>query len=173
MKKLISTLIFLCLTIQLNSYTFKRKEVISINHKNNLLIEVTEHIKKYECYRSKPYVLNKKWYIGYGHLILHNENFTSIDENEATKLLIKDLQSNININNLNFEGVIDLKYNQLLAISLLTYNIGVTKFKTYDLYDSIMNKKDCSIWLKYCHFRSKKHKKLLERRIFEYKLFNN
>ena len=173
MKKLISIIIFLCLTIQLNSYSFKRKEVVSINLIDNLLNQAINHIKEYECFKSKPYLLNKRWYIGYGHLILKNETFTSITEEEATTLLIKDLNSNMNINNLNFEGVIDLKYNQLLAISLLTYNVGVSKFKSFDLCDSIVENKDCSIWINYCYFKNKKHKKIMERRKFEYKLFIN
>lgn len=159
------------MTIQLNSYTFKRKEVIEkYSHIELIDSYIIDHIKEYEQFKSKPYKLGGFWLIGYGHLITKNEKFTTITEEEATRLLMKDLLNNIKINRV---VVKYSNFNQLLAISLLTYNVGVGKFQSYKLFDSINENKDCSIWLNYCYFNNKKHKKLLERRKFEYELFKN
>ncbi|MEQ9921031.1 lysozyme [Pectobacterium brasiliense] len=73
-----------------------------------------------------------KWTIGYGHLILQNENFDNgITLQEADLLLRQDLktaetgvQHYVNV---------DLNGNQFGALTSFTYNLGVNSLKTSTL----------------------------------------
>ncbi|MER3385452.1 lysozyme [Pectobacterium aroidearum] len=73
-----------------------------------------------------------KWTIGYGHLILPNENFDNgITPQEADLLLRQDLKTAEN-------GVqhyvnVDLNGNQFGALTSFTYNLGVNSLKTSTL----------------------------------------
>lgn len=94
--------------------------------------QAIELIKKFEGLRLETYLCdaNKKT-IGYGHVILPNENYTKITEQEAEAILKKDLKK--------FEDAymtyvtVGLKPNQIAALISLMFNIGVTAFKNSTL----------------------------------------
>ena len=129
-----------------------------------------EHIKQYEDLRLKPYTLGNHQYIGYGHQIKKNEKYllNGISVMQADSLLHSDYMAAIKWvhNKLNLYG------NQVLAVSLLVYNMGTTRVANSTLYDMIKFEQPLyDQWLKYNKFNGKPHKKLSERREYELKLF--
>lgn len=173
MKFLIILTFFLLLNLSTSNRIYKRIELKQLNH---IVIpeQIIKHVKKYESYSGIKYYLNKDVYIGYGHKIKKNEQFDSITESQATELLIKDFLINYEIINKKLNNLhINLNQNQKLALTLLAYNCGPYKVFKWNLFDSIINNKDCTIWLEYCYFNNKRHKNLFKRRLFEYNLFKN
>jgi lysozyme len=86
-------------------------------------------IKKYEGFSDKEYICPAgKPTIGYGHVILPNEHFSSsITKEEAEILLKKDLQPREK--SLNILVKVNINQNQFDALMSLIYNIGVANFK--------------------------------------------
>lgn len=170
---IISILILSSLVVNSNKLTKRKevflKEITVISHKI-IPDSIIQHIKDYEQFRAKSYYLGKAHYIGYGHLIRSNETFDSITEQQATNILIQDFLEIYNIINKETK-LLFLKKNEKIALTMLAYNVGYYKIKKWRLWDSIVNKRDCSIWLNYCYFNQKKHLGLYKRRLFEYKLF--
>jgi len=86
-------------------------------------------IKKFESFSDKEYICPAgKVTIGYGHVILPNEHFSSsITKEEAEILLKKDLQPREK--SLNILVKVNINQNQFDALMSLIYNIGVANFK--------------------------------------------
>jgi len=86
-------------------------------------------IKKFEGFSDKEYICPAgKVTIGYGHVILPNEHFSSsITKEEAEILLKKDLQPREK--SLNILVKVNINQNQFDALISLIYNIGVANFK--------------------------------------------
>jgi lysozyme len=86
-------------------------------------------IKKFEGFSDKEYICPAgKPTIGYGHVILPNEHFSSsITKEEAEILLKKDLQPREK--SLNILVKVNINQNQFDALMSLIYNIGVANFK--------------------------------------------
>ena len=89
-------------------------------------------IKKFEGFSANEYICPAgKITIGYGHVILPSEHFTTITEDEAIELLKKDLESReIELNKL---IKVSLFQNQFDALISLVYNIGMSNFKSSTL----------------------------------------
>ena len=86
-------------------------------------------IKKFEGFSDKEYICPAgKPTIGYGHVILPNEHFSSsITKEEAEILLKKDLQPREK--SLNILVKVNINQNQFDALMSFIYNIGVANFK--------------------------------------------
>ena len=130
-----------------------------------------EHIKQNEGFKSNVYISFNNKYIGYGHLIKKNEHYIKISEHQATEILKKDLNSCLKIM---FDNT-KLKSNKLLALGLLSYNLGVGKVLYYIKTHDILNNYEKT--LNYCKYKvdgNVKHsEKLKKRRLFEYNLWAN
>ena len=158
--------------VSLQEIVIKERRIWTVK---NLPDSVIEHIKYHEKYMPEPYRLgeDKSLYIGYGHQILPGERYEYITEEKATELLKKDLIKNINSMIVVYKNKNpQLSSNQLLALGMLGYNCGPYKILKWSLHDSIMSNGDCSIWVRYCCFNGKPHKKIRQRRIFELSIYN-
>jgi lysozyme len=87
-------------------------------------------IKKYEGLRLKKYLCPaQKWTIGYGHVILKNENLVIITKEKAEELLQSDLEKTYN-SILKVIKNIKLNENQINALISFVFNIGSGAFAT-------------------------------------------
>lgn len=123
-------------------------------------------IKHFETFKSEPYELNNKFYNGYGFLILEPAN---ISKDDANKLLIDKFT------NLHNEIKKDV-YNEKKAylLTLIAYNIGLYKLKSYDIYKKA-NVKKYNFDIDYLNinkFNGKIHKGLNDRRLKELNTIN-
>ena len=89
-------------------------------------------IKQFEGFSAKPYVCaGGRWTIGYCHVILPDETFTEITEDEAIVLLSRDVME--------AEGAVDilvkvpLNQNQFDALVSFVYNLGSGNLKSSTL----------------------------------------
>lgn len=69
--------------------------------------------------------------IGYGHVVLPNENFTTITEEEAEELLRKDIA--IAEDAINRYVKVPLTQNRFDALVSFVFNVGVKAFKSSTL----------------------------------------
>ena len=97
-------------------------------------------IKKFEGFSDKEYICPAgKVTIGYGHVILPNEHFSSsITKEEAEILLKKDLQPREK--SLNILVKVNINQNQFDSLISLIYNIGVENFKQSTLLKFVNDK---------------------------------
>lgn len=90
-----------------------------------------DKIKQYEGLRLTRYLDSAGLpTIGYGHLIVAGENFTTITESFASMLLIKDLES-AEAKVKKYVGT-PINQNQFDALVSLVFNIGTAAFKNAD-----------------------------------------
>jgi len=145
-----------------NKFYIKIDSII-INVKINKTIDVLKHYEKYE---STPYYSNNYWYIGYGHMILKGEHFTTLTEKQADSLFKVDFEKHKKqiTKYLNKDTKIEYVY----LCTMLAFNIGVYKVKNYDIVKYINENKDVEIikdkYIQYCINEGNLHKGLLERR---------
>jgi len=111
---------------------------------------VVSHIKQYEGLHT-----NDPLYIGYGHKI---KNKSELSITNYDSLLRADLMSNLAY----FKGNKDS-----LALSVLSYNIGVTKVLKSSLMKEFDRNKRESIWVSYCYYNGKPVRSIKERRQWE------
>jgi lysozyme len=86
-------------------------------------------LKAREAFRAKPYGDAGKWAIGYGHQLVAGDGLTTssvLDEEAATRLLLRDLISRENA--INSKVTVPLTQNQYDALVSLIYNIGIGAF---------------------------------------------
>lgn len=133
-----------------------------------------ELIKSFEGFESKPYYCSAgKLTIGYGHVILPKESFTSLTKEEAEILLAKDLEK--------FESfvknmvTVELTQHQFDALVSFCFNLGPVNLKKSTLLKKI-NKKDfegaSKEFSKWVFASGKKLAGLVRRREAEASLFN-
>jgi GH24 family phage-related lysozyme (muramidase) len=129
-------------------------------------------IKKSEGFRATIYNCPAgQATIGYGHMALPGEKFTSITESQADSLLKVDFQKRMDF------LPITMEYHKKLAIAHFIWNLGYGKYLKTRLKTLVDSGKpiDQEI-LKYCHYRNNgkwvKSKWLLKSRIYELNLYN-
>lgn len=84
-------------------------------------------IKEKEDFSAIPYLCPaKKWTIGFGHVILAGEYFTSITQQEAEILLRKDIV--IAENCINKAVKVPVSQNQFDALVSFVFNVGCDAF---------------------------------------------
>lgn len=96
----------------------------SIEHNaDSILFEkAIEHLKEYEGYRSEVYIdVDGSRTIGYGHHLLEDEYYTTVNKEFATSVLKKDLTQRVNT----IKEKYNLDYKESLALGLFAYNIGM------------------------------------------------
>ncbi len=100
--------------------------------------EGLELIKEFEGFSPTVYKCSaNKSTIGYGHLILPKEKFTTITKEDATTILQKDLK--LAVDSVNVLVDIELTLNQFSALVSFVYNLGGGSFASSTLRD-VVNK---------------------------------
>lgn len=95
-------------------------------------------IKNSESFSPVPYLCPaKKWTIGYGHVILANEHFDSITEQEAEELLRQDIGATESC--INNSVTVSLSQNQFDALVSFVFNIGCAAFKQSTMLQLLNN----------------------------------
>ena len=125
-----------------------------------------EYITQFEGYSATVYKDSAGLpTIGYGHLLLPGEQFTTLTKEDALDLLRHDLQR--------FEAIVDatLPHNQRMALVSLAFNIGVHAYKTSTLLKVIQAGGDryevTTQWLRWKYAGGKVIKGLQNRRLVE------
>lgn len=131
------------------------------------------HIKGWEGFKPNVYDdAGGKATIGYGHLILPYERFSTISESEAVRILVKDLSDAENTVNEAVE--VPLTQNQYDALVSFVFNVGGGAFRRSTLLKKI-NAGQLSAakteFLKWVKAGGKKVDGLVNRRIADAKLF--
>lgn len=135
-------------------------------------------IKRYESYSPKPYLCPAGYNtIGYGHLIPANVNYNFVSIETANQLL----QSDIEIVEKALNKLIDIPItqNQFDALISLVFNWGVGNFEKSEGLKLLNQGKfdECakeffSIEEGVVNIKGKKSQGLINRRIFELKIWN-
>lgn len=133
-----------------------------------------ELIKSFEGFKNAPYYCPSGILtIGYGHVILKHEKYNRISENDAHKILEKDLlkiEKSV-INNIN----ISLSQEQFDALVSLTFNIGCGSLQRSSLRQKI-NRESAILdiqneFLKWIYVKGRIMQGLIRRRKLEYELY--
>ena len=133
-------------------------------------------IADYESFYSEPYrgLDSQNQTIGYGHVIMIDENFTSITSDEAKALLETDLTSFIHLVNTMVLGL-TLSQNQFDALVSFAYNCGVTALNNSTLLKDIKAgatdetiKEDFLMW---CNCNGERALGLYRRRFDEFEMY--
>jgi lysozyme len=84
-------------------------------------------IKQHESFSAIPYLCPaKKLTIGFGHVVLPNESFTTITETQALEILRKDVS--IAENCINKTVKVPLSQDQFDALVSFVFNVGCNAF---------------------------------------------
>ena len=142
------------------------------------ILMAIEALKYLEGFSSKVYKCSAGVKtIGYGHTIKEGERFTTINQKEALKLLEDDVKYFLDeIKKLINEKQYNLlNENQICALIVFVYNIGVSNFsksmllKKINIGDSLIS--IASEFDKWIYVRGIKHLGLITRRSAEKELF--
>lgn len=130
-------------------------------------------IKFYEGWSATPYICPAGYLtIGWGHMILKNEKFTSITKEEGTQILINDLRTAENAVARLIKVPITL--NQYSALTSFTFNLGGGVLQNSTLR-SKLNRKEYddagAQLLRFVFAGGKKLPGLIKRRQDEYNLY--
>ncbi len=135
--------------------------------------EGLELIKKFEGFSAKVYPCSAgKATIGIGHLILPNEKFTTITEQQAIEILNKDLK--IAIDAVNSLVTTKLTHNQFSALVSFIFNLGSKAFRDSTLRTVINTAEHLQVpeqLVKWKYAGGKPLKGLLLRRLAEATLY--
>lgn len=140
--------------------------------KQKLFDEAINYLKKSEGFSNSIYRCpGGKLTIGFGHQVLIcSKKIITLKEGE--ELLTSDFLYFKNyiekdLNNLK------LSENQIIGLSLFTFNVGITNYKKSTLRKMVLAqvKIDKEI-IKWCHIKGKVNSSLLKRREFELELYN-
>jgi peptidoglycan hydrolase-like protein with peptidoglycan-binding domain len=135
-------------------------------------------IADYESFSDKPNCrLNSKHQtIGYGHIIMIDEKFSTITSDEAKVLLKKDLESFVHLVNTMVVGLI-LSQNQFDALVSFAYSCGVTALNNSTLLKNIKHdapiekiQKDFLMW---SDCNGERASGLYRRRLAEFEMYSN
>lgn len=141
-----------------------------------------QHIMASESFSADVYVENGRSFIGYGHMIRPNEQFSApINQDVALQLLEDDFSSHL----VPAASRYNLFGNQALAIGLMAYNRGVAStcsgcldefLSMYKINPLISQSPSWrndirSCWLSFVNFNGAPHRLLVARRNFEIDLF--
>ena len=133
-----------------------------------------DFIKKHEGFSSTVYNDSAgNPTIGYGHLIKKGEDYSNgINEQEAEKLLSKDLQNAVDAVNKKIE--VKLSQNQFDALVDFTYNVGINNFSKSTLLSNInsVNKITMSNFIDWKYAGGMILQGLIRRRTDEYNLYS-
>jgi lysozyme len=117
----------------------KRGYVLKANIKAALSISnnLVDFVKRYEGYYTNTYICGGgKRTIGYGHVILEGETFSSITKAEARELLKKDLEYITHrVNELTWD--LNLKQQEFDSLVSFAFNVGEGSLKKSDLLECI------------------------------------
>lgn len=116
-------------------------------------------IKQYE-----GLVLSKTGgFVGYGHYD-YTGKIKSVTKEQADSILVSDINACMAL----AAGFYpDKPFNQLLALAMLIYNIGIGTFCKKNLHKVV----DIDTWRSLCHYEGAIHKGLLHRRNFEIRVY--
>lgn len=149
-----------------------KKEAPIIDYTNFEL--AMSHLKQQETLSLISYEMDGHTYIGYGQQIKNSPKEKEITEAEAETMLKETFQNYLLFVNKRY----DIYGNELLALSLLWYNVKPESIRNSKLEQELQkNRSDWNkdvirdSWLSLCNFQGKQHEKLKERREFEVKLF--
>ena len=117
---------------------YKTKSLLCPSMSYNISPEGIGFIADYESFYSEPYrgLDSQNQTIGFGHVIMIDENFESITSDEAKDLLTKDLNAFIHVVNTLVLGLM-LSQNQFDALVSFSYNCGVTALNNSTLLKDI------------------------------------
>jgi GH24 family phage-related lysozyme (muramidase) len=133
-------------------------------------------IADYESFYAEPYrgLDSQNQTIGYGHVIMIDENFVSITEHEAKDLLKKDLGSFVHLVNTMVLGL-SISQNKFDALVSFAYNCGVTALNNSTLLKDIKAgatdktiKEDFLMW---CNCNGERALGLYRRRFDEFEIY--
>lgn len=131
------------------------------------------HIKGWEGFKANVYKdAGGKPTIGYGHLILPYESFSTITESEAVALLVKDLSSAEDT--VNSTVNVTLTQNQYDALVSFVFNVGGGAFRRSTLLKKVNAGQLSAVkteLLKWVRAGGKKVTGLVNRRVADAKLF--
>lgn len=147
-------------------FTYKSKSLINCSEiifykKVPKINEYINLIKKYEDLRLTKYELFGHYFIGYGHLITKNENYLQISKLDAEKILLTDLNKNINY----FRNHTNLSKEKCEILGVLAYNVGIGTILNSNIIKDTANF-DIN-YLNFNNINEKYNKKLHQRRINE------
>jgi GH24 family phage-related lysozyme (muramidase) len=156
----------------------KTKILLCPSMSYNISPEGIGFIADYESFYSEPYrgLDSQNQTIGYGHVIMIDENFTSISSDEAKDLLEKDLDAFVHVVNTLVVGL-TLSQNQFDALVSFSYNCGVTALKNSTLLKDIKAnskmekiKEDFLMW---CNCNGERALGLYRRRFDEFEMYES
>lgn len=140
-----------------------------------IMDSVIEHLKYHESYQEKAYIGNNgKYVIGYGHEMEPGFQVYSLSEKDAEKLLRLDVEKSIECARSQYR----LKGVKAIAIGLFIFNCGQGNYERSTLKKVVSKGKDIQKEIsRWCHFTQGgvvyESKRLLERRLFELKIYEN
>lgn len=148
----------------------KKESKIEINQDSIYNYSVSI-IKKYEGYRSQKYIGFNDLYIGYGHKVKKSDKDTSLTEIEAENVLKCDLNKFL----INIETLAPgLDYDKKMLLALLCYNCKMHNLIKRRIFILITHNAPKRMiqreYYDYCHIQGEFSKRLLQRRIDEFKI---
>ena len=129
-------------------------------------------VKRRESLQLKPYICpGGHLSVGYGHLIVKGEDYlkNGITESQADSLLYSDMGYYRNW----VKSTLQLKGNQLKAITHFCYAFGTTKFLNSELYQKVKSKQPIEEQIvKWVNINHKPNSSLLRQRKLELAWYN-
>lgn len=107
-----------------------------MSHFNSINKTGLNIVKKFEGFSPRAYLCPaNKLTIGFGHVILASEKFTTINQKQAEDILFNDL--NFAISAVNELAGMDLNHNQFSALVSFVFNLGRGAFASSSLLKAV------------------------------------